>query len=392
MKWTVRRKIFVSIGLAVIMIGGAHAVTKQAYMASLFDQFLENETAGAYLQASTAEQIGMLKAYVSDKMQAYWLKNWLMFMAVGLLLSYGISGMLTAPLRRLMAAIERVARGDLDVRVEVQADDEYGKVIRTFNDMTRRLKEAEDVRRRLVADVAHELRTPLSIVRLKLENAQQSGRPVPPETLLRIHDEVIRLGLLVEDLHDLSLAEAGRLTLDLRPIDLAARLEQIVEDVRMEGEEKGLVIRFAAEARPATVTADARRITQVFINLLTNAIRCTPAGGTVEVELRNRVRHEQADYARVAVRDTGIGIPAEELPHLFDRFYRVGKDRSRDTGGSGLGLAIAHQWVKAHGGFIRVASRPGEGTAFTVYLPLSSAADHAPPEPGGAAAARFPSR
>ena len=375
MKWTVRKKIFVSIGLAVIMVGGAHAVTKQAYMESLFDQFLEKETTAAYLQAATAEQIGMLKAYVSDRMQAYWLKNWLVFIAVGLLISYGISGMLTAPLRRLMAAIERVARGDLDVKVPVKADDEYGKVIRTFNDMTQRLKEAEDVRRRLVADVAHELRTPLSIVRLKLENAQQAGQPVPPEALLRIHDEVIRLGLLVEDLHDLSLAETGRLRLDLAPLDLAARLGQIVEDVRMEGEEKGLEIRFAAGARPAVVTADARRITQVFINLLTNAIRYTPPGGMVTVELRDRVRHGEADYACVSVRDTGVGIPAGDLPHLFDRFYRVEKDRSRDTGGSGLGLAIAHHWVKAHGGFIRVASEPGKGTEFTVCLPLPSPAN-----------------
>jgi two-component system sensor histidine kinase BaeS len=380
MKWTVRAKIFFSIGLAVIIVVGAHAVTKQAYMASLFDQFLENKTTAAYLRVSTAEQIGMLKAYVSDKMQAYWLKNWLVFMAFGLLLSYGISGMLTAPLRRLMAAIERVARGDLDVRVPVQADDEYGKVIRTFNDMTRRLKESEEVRRRLVADVAHELRTPLSIVRLKLENAQQAGQPVPPETLLRIHDEVIRLGLLVDDLHDLSLAEAGRLTLDLKPIDLAARLEQIVEDVKMEGEENGLAIRFAANARPAMVTADARRITQVFINLLTNAIRYTPAGGTVAVELADRARHEGADYARVSVRDTGIVIPAGDLPHLFDRFYRVEKDRSRDTGGSGLGLSIAHHWVKAHGGFIRVESEPGKGTEFTVFLPLPPR-DGPPPAP-----------
>jgi len=381
MKWKVRKRIFAGIGLAVILVGGLHAVTKQVYMESLFDQFLEKETTAAYLQASTAEQIGMLKAYVSDKMQSYWLKNWLVFMAVGLLFGYGISGMLTAPLRRLMAAIERVARGELDVQVPVQADDEYGKVIRTFNDMTMRLKEAEDVRRRLVADVAHELRTPLSIVRLKLENAQQTGRPVPPEALLRIHDEVIRLGLLVEDLHDLSLAEAGRLKLDLKPIDLAARLQQIVEDVKMEGEEKGLEMRFAAGERPVVVTADARRISQVFINLLTNAIRYTPAGGTVTVELRDRVRHGEADYARVSVRDTGIGIPAEDLPHLFDRFYRVEKNRSRDTGGSGLGLAIAHHWVKAHGGFIRVASEPGAGTEFTVYLPLAS-----PPDPANAPA------
>jgi two-component system sensor histidine kinase BaeS len=117
--------------------------------------------------------------------------------------------------------------------------------------------------------------------------------------------------------------------------------------------------------------------TQVFINLLTNAIRYTPAGGTITVALRERVRHEEADYACVSVRDTGVGIPGEDLPHLFDRFYRVEKDRSRDTGGSGLGLAIAHHRVKAHGGFIRVAGKPGAGTEFTVYLPLPSPSETA---------------
>jgi two-component system sensor histidine kinase BaeS len=372
MKLTVRQKIFICIGLAVFMIGGAHAVTKQAYMESLFDQFRREELGAAYLNASAAEQIGILKTYVSDKMQIFGLKNWLFFVAVGLLFSFWISGILTVPLRRLVEAIERVAQGDLDVSVPVQSKDEYGKVIQTFNEMTLRLREAEEVRRRLVADVAHELRTPLSIMRLKLENAQQSGQSVPPEMLLRIHDEVIRLGLLVEDLHDLSLAEAGRLALDCRPIDLAAKLEQIVEDVKMEGEENGLEIRFVANARPAMVMADPRRITQVFINLLTNAIRYTPAGGRISVELKDQVRDRQAVYTCVSVRDTGIGIPAEELAHLFDRFYRVAKDRSRHTGGSGLGLSIAHHWVKAHGGFIRVSSELGNGTEFTVYLPSTA--------------------
>jgi two-component system sensor histidine kinase BaeS len=170
MKLTVRRKIFICIGLAVLMIGGAHAFTKQVYLETVFDQFRQEELSDAYLNASAAEQIGMVKAYVSDKMQTFGLKDWLFFMAVGLLFSFWISGMLTAPLRKLMAAIERVAQGDLDVSVPVQSKDEYGKVIRTFNEMTLRLREAEEVRRRLVADVAHELRTPLSIMRLKLEN------------------------------------------------------------------------------------------------------------------------------------------------------------------------------------------------------------------------------
>ncbi|MBB6730615.1 sensor histidine kinase [Cohnella zeiphila] len=372
MTLTVSQKVFVWMGLLVLLIGGAHVVTKQVYMESLFDQFRKEEVGASYLNASPGEQIEILKSYVSVKMQRFLLGNWLFFIAIGLFFSLWISGLLTIPLRKLVAAIERVARGDLDVNVPVRSKDEYGIVIRTFNDMTLRLREAEDARRRLVADVAHELRTPLSIMQLRLENAQQTGQYVPPEMLLRLHDEVIRLGLLVEDLHVLSLAEAGRLALDCKPLDLSARLEQVVEDVRMEAEENGLEMSFRSNARPVTVTADARRITQVFINLLTNAIRYTPKGGKISVVLEEKVLERNARYACFSVTDTGIGIPAEELTHLFDRFYRVEKARSRHSGGTGLGLSIAHHFVRAHGGFIRVASEPDRGTTFTVYLPVPS--------------------
>ncbi|WP_274362316.1 sensor histidine kinase [Paenibacillus thermotolerans] len=369
---TVRQKIFFCMGLLVLIIGGAHAITKQAYMESLFDQFRKEEISASYLNAPPGEQIEILKTYVSGKMQEIGFLNLIFFIAIGLVSSLWISGMLTIPLKKLVAAIERVAQGDLDVSVPVQSKDEYGKVIQTFNDMTLRLREAEDARRRLVADVAHELRTPLSIMQLKLENAQQTGQYVPQEMLLRLHDEVIRLGLLVEDLHVLSLAEAGRLALDCKPLDLSARLEQIIDDVKMEAEENGLEIRFNSNTRPITVMADARRITQVFINLLTNAIRYTPEGGKISVVMEDKVPDRNAVYTCISVIDTGIGIPAEELTHLFDRFYRVEKARSRHTGGSGLGLSIAHHFVRAHGGFIRVASEPDQGTTFTVYLPAGT--------------------
>jgi len=370
MTLTVRQKIFIFMGLLVLILGGAHVVTKQAYMESLFDQFRKEEISASYLNAPPEEQIEILKTYVSGKMQQFGLGNWVFFIAIGLFCTLWISGVLTIPLRKLVAAIERVAQGDLDVNVPVPSKDEYGKVIQTFNDMTLRLREAEDARRRLVADVAHELRTPLSIMRLKLENAQQTGQYVPPEMLLRLHDEVIRLGLLVEDLHVLSLAEAGRLALDCKPLDLSAILEQIVDDVKMEAEENGLDMRFYSNTRPVTVMADTRRITQVFINLLTNAIRYTPEGGKISVVMDYKILDRNAVYTCVSVIDTGIGIPAEELAHLFDRFYRVEKARSRHSGGTGLGLSIAHHLVRAHGGFIRVVSEPDQGTTFTVYLPL----------------------
>ncbi|WP_018754234.1 sensor histidine kinase [Paenibacillus terrigena] len=368
---TVRQKIFAYMGLLVLIIGITHSLINQFYMNFLFDQFHKDKINEAYLNAAPGEQIEIMKTYMMGKMKLIGFGKGIFIVAIGLFFSLWISGVLTLPLRKLVVAIERVAQGDLDVNVPVQTRDEYGKVIQTFNDMTLRLREAEDARRRLVADVAHELRTPLSIMQLKLENAQQDGHDIPPEMLLRLHDEVIRLSLLVEDLHVLSLAEAGRLSLDRQMLDLTARLEQIVEDVMHEAEEFGLEVQLSSRTRPVMVLADVRRITQVFINLLTNAIRYTPGGGTISVEIEDQVVVSDAVFASVSIADTGIGIPAEDLAHLFDRFYRVEEARSRHSGGTGLGLSITHHFVKAHGGFIRVASQPGTGTTFTVYLPAN---------------------
>ncbi|WP_281365191.1 sensor histidine kinase [Paenibacillus foliorum] len=327
------------------------------------------------MSAAPEEQFEIFKSYflgntrLDALLQVTHGARLLFFGAIGLIFSFWLSGVLTHPLKKLIAAIERVAQGDLNVKVPVDTKDEYGKVAQTFNDMTFRLREAEEARRRLVADVAHELRTPLSVMQLKLENYQQAGHHISPEMLLRLHDEVIRLNQLVDDLHVLSLAEAGRLSLDRKPLDLTVHLERIVDDVRYEAEENGLDIRLCTNSRPVTMMVDARRITQVFINLLTNAIRYTPRGGKITVKIENRVVDRNAFFACVSVIDTGIGIPAEELPHLFDRFYRVEEARSRHTGGTGLGLSIVHHFIRAHGGFIRVASQPDEGTIFTVYLP-----------------------
>ncbi|MDF2958597.1 MAG: integral rane sensor signal transduction histidine kinase [Paenibacillus sp.] len=375
MKMTVRMKIFAYMVLLVLIISFTFSLTTQVYTADLIDQFQREQINADYLSAAPEEQFEIFKSYflgntrLDALLQVTHGARLLFFGAIGLTFSFWLSGVLTHPLKKLIAAIERVAQGDLNVKVPVDTKDEYGKVAQTFNDMTFRLREAEEARRRLVADVAHELRTPLSVMQLKLENYQQAGHHISPEMLLRLHDEVIRLNQLVDDLHVLSLAEAGRLSLDRKPLDLTAHLERIVDDVRYEAEENGLDIRLCTNSRPVTMMVDARRITQVFINLLTNAIRYTPRGGKITVKIEDRVVDRNAFFACVSVIDTGIGIPAEELPHLFDRFYRVEEARSRHTGGTGLGLSIVHHFIRAHGGFIRVASQPDEGTIFTVYLP-----------------------
>ncbi len=288
---------------------------------------------------------------------------------VALIVGVWLMRIMTDPLQALMKAMQRLKNGDLDARVEISSKDEFGEVARTFNEMTSRLSRMEEARRHLVADVAHELRTPLTIMQGQLELIQQGVKPAEPATLLPIQDEVVRLTRLVQDLHQLSLAEVGKLPLEKVSTDIVKLLKRMVSNFEVEADDKGIRLEFEAESPGPVVTlADPNRITQVFVNLLGNAFRYTPPGGTVRVTVGR-----DANTVRVTVSDTGSGIPKEHLPHVFDRFYRAEEDRSRGSGGTGLGLAIAKEFVEAHGGRIEVASTVGKGTTFTVYLPGNSA-------------------
>ncbi len=293
-----------------------------------------------------------------------------LFILVSLLVAYGIARKLTVPLRQLLPAIERVGKGEYGVTAQVTTKDELGRVAEAFNAMSAELQRTEEVRRSLVADVAHELRTPLTIVQGKLDLLQQDGRPVPPEQLLPLQDELIRLTRLVDDLHLLSLAEARKLPIAPQPTAMKALLQRAIERVSYAAEEKQLRIRLTVESPAATqsLLVDPNRMTQVFMNLLMNAVRYTPSGGAVEVALEEVDRAGTVMLA-ITVRDTGPGIAPHHLPHLFNRFYRTDEARDRGHGGMGLGLAIAKAFVLAHGGTIEAESKLGEGTAFIVLLP-----------------------
>jgi len=290
----------------------------------------------------------------------------LLFVLLSLGAAYWISRRLTSPLRALIPFIDRLGQGEYGIQAPVVSKDEYGKVALAFNGMSSKLKQSEVVRRNLVADVAHELRTPLTIVRGKLDLLQQSGQPIEPKDLLPVQDELIRLTRLVGDLHQLSLAEAGKLPLDVKPCDMTQLLQRIIERISPETEDKALVLRFTSTTAHTTVPVDPNRITQVFLNLLINAIRYTPEGGDIFISL-----HEDADSKRlrIDIRDSGPGIDEEHLPYLFNRFYRTDQARARHQGGMGLGLAIAKELVDSHGGAIEVESRLGRGTTFKVSLP-----------------------
>lgn len=286
-------------------------------------------------------------------------------MGAAMLLALWLTRLLTLPLNQLLRAIREMAKGNLRPQLVIRSGDEYGQVSAAFNQMSTQLSAVEEVRRHLVADVAHELRTPLTIMQGQLELIQQGVLKPDMETLLPISDECIRLTRLVDELHQLSLAEAGALHLQRSDADVGALLRRIVDNFQFEAEDKGIQLSVLEEAEPLLANLDASRITQVFINLIGNAIRYTPDGGEVRVDAK-RVKSAVV----VSVSDTGPGINPEHLPFLFNRFYRVDADRSRTGGGMGLGLAIAKEFVEAHGGSIKVDSRMGDGTVFTVVLPL----------------------
>lgn len=282
-----------------------------------------------------------------------------------------IARRIAAPLRALREAAHAVAAGDTSRRVSVEADDEIGDLARSFNQMAATLADQERLRQQFIADVAHELRTPLAVLQAEIEALQDGVTRPTRERLASLHEETLVLGRLVEDLRTLSLADAGELRLTRTRQPAAALIERAALTMADQAARAGVTLNLSLSPGLPDVEADADRLTQVLMNLLSNAIRHTPAGGEVSVSAEVR------DGAiRVAVRDTGPGIPASALPHVFDRFYRVDAGRSRQTGGSGLGLAIARQLVRAHGGELW-AETSARGATFIFTLPAAPAGQSA---------------
>lgn len=273
---------------------------------------------------------------------------------------------ITRPLRRLSAAAQGIAAGDLSQRVPVGSQDEIGQVAVTFNRMAETLQRYADERRTMMGDIAHDLRTPLSIIQSNLEAMLDGVLPASPEELASLHQETLLLKRLITDLRTLSLAEAGQLNLQKQPVDARSLLEQVAESMRLRSEEKQIVLQTDIAPDLPRFPADPERLVQVLVNLVDNAIRYNASGARVVIGA-----HLRDDCIALSVGDNGPGIPPEDIPHLFERFWRAEKSRNRATGGSGLGLAIVKQLVEAHDGKVRVDSRLGSGTCFTVYLPLA---------------------
>jgi len=278
-----------------------------------------------------------------------------------------LSRRITSPLRKIMTASQRIAEGHYAERVQVKGGDELAELGARFNRMAGQLEQVESMRRRLIGDVAHELRTPLTAIKGSMEGLIDGILPATPETFEQIHQEAGRINRLVDDLQELSRVEAGAYNLDRRPVEIAALVGTIVKRLGGQFNDRGVKLDSNLPSEPLQVLADAGRIEQVLTNLVGNALQYTPEGGSVRI-VASRVN----GFAQITIRDTGIGIPPEHLSHVFDRFYRVDKSRSRLHGGSGIGLTIAKYLVESHGGRIWAeSSGEGNGTTFTFTLPIA---------------------
>ena len=284
--------------------------------------------------------------------------------ALGTALVWLLSRRTLAPLQSLGEAARRLGRGDLSQRAPATGPTEIQQLAHNFNAMAAELEEAERHRRNLTADIAHELRTPLSNIQGYLEAIKDGLVQSTPETLDTIHGQALQLSRLVEDLRLLAQVESGDLLLDVARVSPEELLRSCIDAVRPRADAKTVALTIDVDPDLPALEIDGARISQVVGNLLENAITHTPQGGAVTVSAR-----AESGHVEVSVGDTGPGIAPEDLPRVFDRFYRADPSRSRDTGGSGLGLTIARRLTEAHGGTIAVNSVPGGGSRFSVRLP-----------------------
>lgn len=296
----------------------------------------------------------------------YLLWGAMLAVAIAFIITFFLSRRILAPVKALTTASRSLGRGDFSQRVRVKDKSELGELASAFNTMADDLERAEQLRRNMVTDVAHELRTPLSNLRGYLEAIHDGVAEPDTATIRSLDEEAKLLSRLVDDLQELSLADAGELKLVCQVEEIADVINKAVTAIRAKAELKGVSVSVDLPAQLPPVKIDSHRIAQVLNNLLDNALVHTPENGAVTINARR-----QDNQVEVSVTDTGEGIPAEDLPNIFERFYRVDKSRTRSTGGRGLGLTIAKRLIEAHGGRIEAHSELGKGSRFTFTLPVT---------------------
>ena len=338
-------------------------ITEGAYTGTIYAMA---EAPGQGLGARLSATAGFLKTFLWQFLAAGAVAA-----LIALALARWLARGMTTPLRDMAKATKGMAQGDYSQRVETTSRDEVGQLADAFNKMSGELAGTEQLRRELVANVSHELKTPISALRAHLENLLDGVEDPDPETLEVMLKQSERLSRLVEQLLELSRLESGDIPLHPEPTSLGPLIGQVVSEIDVAQADKGVVLANRVNGNVPEVLADRERIHQVLFNLLDNAVRYTPPGGEVAV-----TAERDRDRCTVTVSDTGPGIGAEHLPKLFERFYRVDAARTRgvsgaDSGGTGIGLAIAKSVVEAHGGHIWADSVPGRGAEFHFDLPVA---------------------
>jgi len=287
--------------------------------------------------------------------------------AVALVIGLVLTRQITRPVRALISGARHLTRGELSYRVKVKSRDEIGELADSFNAMASSLERGEQSRQQLTADIAHELRTPLTVIEGTVDGIIDGVFKPDKEHLFSIKEQATLLTHLIGDLRDISLAESGQLKLNLTSTDMVELVRRVVSNYEVTASGKNVRIKLQEVTQVPDIRIDPVRIEQVISNLLTNSIRYTPSDGNITVS----VKSEEASLV-ISVADTGEGIAPEDLPHVFERFYRSGSSRARKEGGTGLGLAVVKQMVEAHGGKVRVESKMGTGSVFSIFLPLST--------------------
>src|SRR5215212_1570222 len=289
---------------------------------------------------------------------------------IALLVGIFLSRTLTRPIRELTRATHAVSEGDLSQQVPVRSNDELGELAQAFNRMSSELSRSVNTRKQMTADIAHELRTPLSLILGHAEAVHDGVLPPSRENFEIIRDEATRLEHLVNDLRILSLADAGELSISLQKVAPQRLLEEVASLYQYQTLQKNVTLDLEIASPLSDIEVDPGRMTQVLTNILDNALRHTPEGGKIILSAR-----ESAEQIELTIQDTGPGLKKEDLDHIFDRFYRTDSARQREggfQGGSGLGLAIARSIVQAHGGQLAAESEPGKGLNVIVMLPKKS--------------------
>ena len=317
--------------------------------------------AGAAFYMGEAEQ-----AFLNGVRNSLWLAA-LVAILTGVALGFFFSRLISGPMKQLTLAARKVATGDFSHRVSTKTDDEIGEVSVAFNTMAEQLETKEKSRRQLLADIAHELRNPLSIIQGNLE-AWLDGVITPaPDQVASVYDETVLLARLVTDLRDLSLAEAGQLKLYQKPTELGEFIFAEIASVQARCQEKQISISAELPTKLPLVLIDKDRIRQVLHNLVDNALRYTTAGGIIEIG----ADYDKPGWVTVSVSDTGAGITRKDLPYVFDHFYKADRSRQRGHGGAGIGLAMVKRVVELHGGTVWVKTHKGKGTTFYFTLPVA---------------------